>query len=219
LYSELPMLIRAVGHSGSFDGVVVRWEQALFGGQPSLDWAARWPSRLLAELLHATYLSYYGIIFSVPVGLYVAGRRADFAQAVFVLMLVFIACFLCYIAFPVAGPRYLWPSRTNESGGPMRAAAVWLLEARSSRGTAFPSSHVAVAVTQSMLAFRYFGKFGWIVAALSLGLALGAIYGGFHYAIDVLVGTLFGAALTFVGLSASSRLTKTLRQANAKAPT
>jgi membrane-associated phospholipid phosphatase len=173
---------------------------------------------MFSELLHTTYLSYYIIIFSVPVGLHVGGRRAEFAQAVFVLMLVFVACFICYIAFPVAGPRYLWPAPANTPGGPMRSATVWLLEARSSRGTAFPSSHVAVATTQSILAFRYFGKKGLTVAALSCGLALGAIYGGFHYAIDVLVGTLFGAGLTFVGLAVSSRLTDA-RQANASAPT
>jgi membrane-associated phospholipid phosphatase len=75
-----------------------------------------------------------------------------------------------------------------------------------------------VSVTQSILAYRYFGKKGLIIAALSVGLALGAIYGGFHYAIDVLAGALLGAFLTLVGLAASARLTPT-RQANANAPT
>jgi len=219
LYSELPLLIRAAGHQGSFDGIVVRWEQTLFGGQPSLQWAARWPSRLLSELLHATYLSYYGIIFAVPAGLYFSGRRAEFSRAVFALMLVFVVCFISYIAFPVAGPRYLWVSPANASGGVIRSATLWLLEARSSRGTAFPSSHVAVSVTQSILAYRYFGRKGLIIAVVSLGLTLGAIYGGFHYAIDVLAGAFVGAFVTLVALAASARLTTAPGQANANAPT
>lgn len=219
LYSEMPLLIRAVGHGRFFDATVIRWEHTIFGAQPALDWAARWPSRIASELLHAAYLSYYGIIFSVPVGLYLAARKAEFAESVFVLMLTFLACFVCYIVFPVAGPRYLWDSPASATTGPVRAVAVWLLETRSSRGTAFPSSHVAVAVTQSILALRYFGRTGALIAALSIGLALGAVYGGFHYAIDVLAGAAFGAVLAYAGLAMTKRLSSAATQANAKAPT
>ena len=217
LYAELPLLIRAAGHARLFDAVVMQWERAMFGGQPALAWAARWPSRIASELLHATYLCYYGIVVSVPAGLYFSRRQDEFAEAVFVLMLTFVACFVCYLLFPVAGPRYLWASPASADAGPIRLAAVWLLEAGSSRGTAFPSSHVAVAVTQSILAVRYFGKAGFTVAALSLGLALGAVYGGFHYAVDVVVGAAFGATTTAAGLLVARRLSRA--QANARAPT
>ena len=200
LYSELPLLIEAVGHGRLFDMKVIQWERAIFGGQPSVEWAARWQSRTASELLHGAYLSYYAIIFSVPVALFLAARRADLSEGVFVLMLTFVACLVCYIVFPVAGPRYLWQSPATATGGWTRSAAVWLLEARSSRGTAFPSSHVAVSVTQSILAMKYFGARGLIVVLPTLGLALGAVYGGFHYAIDVLAGVLFGALLTVAGL-------------------
>src|SRR5207237_1439541 len=137
LYTEMPMLIRAAGHTLFFDADVIRWEQATFATQPAVAWAAAWPSRVVSELLHAAYLSYYAIIFSVPLVLYVAGRRRDFAEGVFVLMLVFVVCFVCYIVFPVAGPRYLWASSSTQHIGPMRAVAAWLLEARSSLGPAF----------------------------------------------------------------------------------
>jgi len=219
LYAEIPVLIRAAGHARYFDAEVMRWESTVFGWQPAIEWAARWPSRILSEALHAAYLSYYGIIFSVPVGLYIARRRAAFGEAVFVLMFTFVACFLCYIAFPVAGPRYSWGATARDSGGPMRAAAVWLLEARSSRGTAFPSSHVAVSVTQSILAVRYFGWRGMPVGLLSLGLALGAVYGGFHYAVDVVAGLTFGAVMTTLGVAIHRQLVNTKFHAKASAPT
>jgi membrane-associated phospholipid phosphatase len=219
LYSEIPTLIAAAGHESALDSTVVAWERAIFGGQPAIQWAARWRSRAGAELLHGAYLSYYGIIFSVPLGLTLAGRHQDLVEAVLVLMLTFVACFLIYLAFPVAGPRYFWTSPADTVSGPLRATTIWLLEAGSSRGTAFPSSHVAVAATQSVLAVRYFGRIGVLLGILTVALALGAVYGGFHYAVDVLAGAIFGVLVTIVGLTLSKRLRRTTSHANASAPT
>ena len=216
LYSELPALIRAAGHVGTYDAAVHGWELTLWGTQPATAWAAALPSRAVSEVLHGAYLSYYAIIFSVPVALFLAGRQREFAAAVFVLLLTFVGCFVCYIAFPVAGPRYLQP--TSIEGGTMRSLVLWVLEARSSRGTAFPSSHVAVAATQSVLAVRYLGRKGWVIAALTLLLALGAVYGGFHYAVDVVAGAVFGLAVP--ALAAAARLPRPIvAQTSASAPT
>ncbi len=220
LYSEMPLLIQAAGHHHPNDVPVIQLEKALFGGQPALEWAQRWPSRLGSELLHAAYLSYYPIIFAVPAGLAIGRRDAELSEAVFVLMLTFIACFTFYLFYPVAGPRYLFKSSADAVAGPARNAAVALLQARSSMGTAFPSSHVAVALTQSVLAVYYFGRRGLVVGALTIGLALGAVYGGFHYLVDVVAGALLGAFTTASGLAVvrwRRRLAK--RQANATAPT
>jgi membrane-associated phospholipid phosphatase len=214
LYSEMPVLIQAAGHADTLDAVVIGWEQAIFGSQPAQAWARGNPSTALSEVLHLAYVAYYPIIYVVPVALWFSGRQRDFDSAVFALLLTFVACFIIYIAFPVAGPRYLWPS--SAPGGWFRSLATWLLEARSSRGTAFPSSHVAVACAQSVLAVRFFGARGAVVAVVTVGLALGAIYGGFHYAIDVVAGAVLGVAAAMTGLA----LTRSPRaQTNAIAPT
>ena len=220
LYSEMPLLIQAAGHQEMLDATVIRWETATFGDNPALDWAARWPSRVLSEFLHLAYLSYYPIIFVVPAALYASARRAEFSEAVFVLMLTFVVCFVAYLVFPVAGPRYAWASSSVAPAGPIRSLVNWLLEARSSRGTAFPSSHVAVAVAQSLLAGRYFGKKGAVLGVLTLGLALGAIYGGFHYAVDVLAGALVGSGTAMGWMLVRARFERgAALQANATAPT
>ena len=66
----------------------------------------------------------------------------------------------------------------------------WVLRHGSSVGTAFPSSHVAVAVTVLLLA-RNYGRTAFLcLLALVPGLAVGAVYGGFHYAVDTVAGTL-----------------------------
>lgn len=198
LYTEMPHLIRAAGHDQLMDPQVIAWENAVFGSQPAREWAARWPSRGVSEMLHAAYLSYYGIIFVVPLALYRRPQRVEFHAAVFALMSTFVVCFAWYIVFPVAGPRYLWPATSTP--GPIRAFTIWLLEARSSRGTAFPSSHVAVAMAQTIIAARYFGIKAVVVGVPAIGLALGAVYGGFHYAVDVIAGAVVGALVTGVAL-------------------
>lgn len=191
LYAELPDLITAAGHTAPLDDVVISWEQRLFGGQPAREWAAGDQTPWLSEMLHLAYLAYFPIIYVLPLALWITGRREAFATATFGLMLTFVACFVCYIAFPVAGPRYLWPSSAPD--GVFRDVATYLLQAGSSRGTAFPSSHVAVAVAQSILAARFMPRAGVIITMLTVGLGAGAVYGGFHYAVDVAAGALLGA--------------------------
>ena len=216
LYTELPVVIAAVGHAGSFDAAVARWDVAVFGGVPSTDWARAWPSTLFSETLHAAYATYYPVVVSVPALLYVRRRRRDYSEAIFVLLLSFIACFLVFSVFPVDGPRYrgVEPIR-----GPIRAGVLWVLERGSARGTAFPSSHVAVATTQSILAMRYFGWRGALLWIPTLGLGAGAVYGGFHYAVDVVSGLVFGVMTTMVGLLVVRRARQGRGfQANATAP-
>jgi membrane-associated phospholipid phosphatase len=214
LYAELPTLIAAAGHVQPLDEVVIRWEQRLFGGQPARSWAARDGTPLLSEMLHFAYLSYYPIIYALPVALWFGRRREDFATAALGLLLTFVACFACYIAFPVAGPRYLWTSAAPD--GVFRSTATWLLQSGSSRGTAFPSSHVAVAVAQSILAARLLPRLGVPIVFLTVGLGAGAVYGGFHYAVDVLAGAVLGALTAGIALAVRPR---PANQANAIAPT
>jgi membrane-associated phospholipid phosphatase len=219
LYAELPLLIAAAGHTGTYDAEVTLWEQRIFSDQPAVTWAARWPSRALSELLHAGYLTYYPIIFSVPLVLQLQRRVLSASRAVFVVLLTFLICFVTYIAFPVAGPRYLWTSPADDVGGVARAVTLWLLESQSSRGTAFPSSHVAVATTQAILAVVYFRARGLVVAVCALLLALGAVYGGFHYLVDALAGVLVGAIGTSLGMVALGLAERRAYQAKANAPT
>ena len=215
-YSEMPALIQAAGHADGFDADVIRIEQALFGSQPAQEWARAFPSRAVSEGLHLAYLAYYPIIYVVPALLWWTGRRSEFGAAVFVLVLTFVACFVIYLIVPVAGPRYLWPSAAPE--GLFRSIATWLLETRSSRGTAFPSSHVAVAAAQTVLACRVFGARGAFVGVIAAGLALGAVYGGFHYAVDVIAGALLGLGTAVGGLRVMRALLPS-PQAKAIAPT
>jgi membrane-associated phospholipid phosphatase len=222
LYAELPLLMEGLpGPVRYHDPLIVRLEERLFGAQPAFAWAGAMPFPALSELLHACYVSYYALIFAPPLLLYArsggaaggaaAGeprgteRRAAFHETVLALSLSFLACFLVFVVFPVQGPRYLGVPEGVPSG-PVRGLVLAILETGSSRGAAFPSSHVAVVVTQALLALRHQPRVGRWVAAIAVGLACGAVYGGFHYGVDVLAGALVGAAVVPVASRIARRL-------------
>lgn len=199
LYSELPPLNKSVWDGRYLDPVIMRIEEAIFGGQPSFELARALPVLPLSEILHAAYLSYYLIIFVPPFLIWWRSGTFALRNAVFALMLTFLAHYLFFIWFPVQGPRYLFPAPDGglERGAVYRLAHA-ILEAGSSRGAAFPSSHVGVAVAQTLIAWRWLRPLAIPLAILATGLALGAIYGGFHYATDALAGAVLGATMTFV---------------------
>ena len=192
LYVELRWLIPGAGRPHA-DAVVIGWERMLFPTNPSATWAPSLPSAAVSEALHLAYASYYLLVLVPPVLLYLRGRRSEYARTMLALVLVYGVCFLTYLVFPVDGPRYLVGAAAAPEG-PVRTAVLHLLAAGSSRGTAFPSSHVAASVVASLCALRFQRRLGIIVAAATVGLTLGTVYGGFHYAVDALAGAVVGLA-------------------------
>jgi membrane-associated phospholipid phosphatase len=196
LYAELAILNASVYDGRFFDAWVQAWEVRLFGGQPSQELAAAYPIPILSEILHFCYLSYYLIIFGPPIFLYLRGRIGDHQRVVFALMLTFFGHYLFFVFLPVQGPRYLFAPPGGElARGVMYRLAHAVLEAGSSQGAAFPSSHVGVAVAQTAMAFLVWRRAAPALVVASAGLAVGAVYGGFHYATDVICGLALGLAL------------------------
>src|SRR5713101_6012233 len=126
------------------DVIVQRWEAAVFASQISYQWIRRYPSVLWSGVLHLAYLWYYFGISLGPILLVARGRREGARAVIFPMMVAYVACYLVFLFFPVAGPYYAFP----HPEGPVRQ--VWsaqlvygLLVGGSSFGAAFPSSHVA----------------------------------------------------------------------------
>ena len=70
-----------------------------------------------------------------------------------------------------------------------------ILARASSKGTAFPSSHVAIAVVVLLCAARYDLISFLILLPLCVGLIIGTVYGRFHYATDAIAGTILGCVI------------------------
>ncbi|HXY39030.1 MAG TPA: phosphatase PAP2 family protein [Vicinamibacteria bacterium] len=194
LYTHVGLVNRAAGVS--HDLLVQGWEQALFGGQVSLAWVRAFPSRAWSTLMHAAYVSYYAILVASPLGLWLKGRRAAARRALLLLMVAFYVCYATSLAFPVAGPRYLFPSASNSATAVAAAALVRsLLETFSAWGTAFPSSHVAAALVAAVTAWRGWRPLGAVLIPLALLLTLSTVYGQLHYAVDAVAGGAVAAAV------------------------
>jgi membrane-associated phospholipid phosphatase len=157
------------------------------------------PNAAVSELLHLGYLAYYPLIFVPPLLLYSRRERRGYAETVAALTLAYVTCWVVFVIAPVEGPRYLWTADAPD--GPIRRLTVALLAAGSSRGAAFPSSHMAVSTAQAIMALRWQPRVGIVATITALLVGLGAVYGGFHYGIDIVTGAALGlvvAATTIV---------------------
>jgi membrane-associated phospholipid phosphatase len=206
LYVELRWLIAGAGRPHA-DAMVIGWEHAVFHGNPSATLALAMPSLALSEALHAAYASYYLLVYLPPLLLYARGQRREFAGTLLALTITYGVCFATYLFLPVDGPRYL-VGAAPAPAGPVRSFVLHLLAVGSSRGTAFPSSHVAASVVASLCALRYQRRTGLVVATLTAGLALGTVYGGFHYGVDVLSGAALGIACWLAAEAVRRRLSE-----------
>lgn len=192
LYIEARWPIAGLGRAHA-DATVHSWELAFFPSDPSRTLATQWHALLLSEALHLAYLSYYVLIYLPPAVLYLRGVRGGFAETMLALSVAFGACFTAFLLFPVDGPRFV-NGGAAAPDGPVRALTLALLNGASTRGTAFPSSHVAASVVATVCALRFSRPLGYLLIPVTLALMVATVYGGFHYAVDVMAGLVVGAA-------------------------
>jgi len=198
------------------DPVFVKLEQALFGGQPSVEFMPTLPWWPVSELLYASYFSYYVMIVGVGVALYCRDRR-QFFHYVSVVSFVFYVCYLIYIFTPVMGPRvfhrsingYELPPDVQPETVVEFPAAVqagwffrvmgWIYDTFEAPGAAFPSSHVTVAITTAWFSFRYLPRIRHFHLLMVILLCISTVYGRYHYAVDVLAGAMTAGILVPLG--------------------
>ena len=206
LYTEVGLINSAAGVSE--DARVQAWEEALFGSQPSWAWIRAWPWPWLSWTLHLGYLSYYFILAAAPLGLWLSGRRDGARRTTLLMMSTFYVCYTVFLCFPVAGPRYTFPRAENAAAVTLPALLTWrLLEGGAAWGTAFPSSHVAVALVASVSAAWSWRALGAVLVPATLLLAQGTVYGQFHYAVDALAGVALAALVLVAARPGRSRAT------------
>jgi len=187
LYAEVGVLTLNAGFQNDWN--VQRLETWVFGSEVSYRWIREMPNVGLSWILHACYLLYVVILYGAPFGLWVSGRRDQARQTILALAVTFFLCYIVFLFFPVAGPRYAFdlPSNAAAHVWPARAAQ-WMLDMGDSWGAAFPSSHVAGAVVATGMAIRYWRPLGLALLPVTTGLVLGVVYGQFHYGVDALSG-------------------------------
>jgi membrane-associated phospholipid phosphatase len=188
------------------DPLAIRWDQALFGCQPSILFMKKAPYLLVSELFYAAYFSYYLMIFGVGIALY-RRNRDQFFHYLSVVSFVFYICYASYIALPIVGPRvffhdvpgYTLPQELDALApdpsypaavqtGPFFQLMAFIYRVFEAPGAAFPSSHVAIALCTVYFSFNYLRRIRYPHLVLAILLCFATVYCRYHYAVDVLAG-------------------------------
>lgn len=211
LYGEIGVLTLSAGFQN--DLFIQRLESWVFRSQISYRWIRESPNYLLSWVLHGCYLAYYAILYASPFALWMAGRRDASRHTIFAVMATFYLCYILFLFFPVAGPRYAFDVAHNTATDvwPARFAA-WLLDRGDSWGAAFPSSHVAASVVATGMALRYWRALGLILLPFTIGLVMAVVYGQFHYAVDALSGLIVAALILGIMQTAEAEAPESVPQ-------
>ncbi len=184
-----------------YDADITTLEKAVFGVNPTL-WLDRHVHVAITEILSAAYESYYLIIPGLAVMLFISRKDDDIRRFVTASCVTFFISYLIFIFVPMVGPRYFLDGmyQTELTGPVFRRLSMFIMDTAAFRGGAMPSSHVAEAVVVLFFAVRAYGRRAWWFSPLVLGLAMGTVYGRFHYVSDVFVGLIMGVTIPWLTL-------------------
>lgn len=197
----------------NLDHLFASAEQWLFGGQPAVWFALRFPQMWVSEPLNMGYFFYYPMILIVVVW-YFLYRYDLFEKVSFVITCGFFVYYLIYLFVPVAGPQFYFPAVGMEQvlqghfpaigdyfnhhqellPGPGFEHGFFynLVEGSQQVGerptAAFPSSHVGMSTMLMIMAWRGSKRLFAVLMPFYLLLCCATVYIQAHYLIDALAG-------------------------------
>ncbi len=146
--------------------------------------------------------------------------KNQFQHFISVVSFVFYCCFVVYIILPVVGPRIFYrevvdvelPKELAHLVVPVFPAAVQsglfykimgiIYDCFEAPGAAFPSSHVAVALTTVYFSFKYLRQIRYPHLIVATLLCASTVYCRYHYLVDVIA----GAITTIITVSIGNKL-------------
>jgi membrane-associated phospholipid phosphatase len=171
------------------DNVVIRIEQAIFGGQPTL-WLQRFMSPGVTEWMMFAYMFYFLMYPILCWLIFFRHGEAAMEDYLFTLGLANVLCDLGFILFPVAGPMTaLGHQYTVSLDGYFFAwVGEWVRARLQFPGGSIPSPHCAAATVMWAMAYRYRRPVFWLLLPVVLSLYVSTFYGRYHYVSDAVTG-------------------------------
>jgi len=181
-----------------FDSSIHQFELNIFGVHPTV-YLQKFISPLLTEIMTFGYFSYY-LIFILPPFILYFFRRKGTAPLIFAMSLAYYFCFISFILFPCAGPRFTLADKYTL---PLKGYFLPTIQGKimakfALKGGAFPSSHVAMVVASLLIVKKYMCWLYYLMLPLVIMVALGAIYGRYHYVTDVISGGIVGIISAYI---------------------
>ncbi len=148
-----------------------------------------------AATLEVAYLSCYVL---VPMGLavlYLAQMQNRSDDYWLVILPATYACYVFTACVPTLPPRRVKVDAVTPVNGNMRTLNLWFVKHVTTELNTFPSAHVTSTLGASLLLLELVPSVGWVFVLFSIGIALGAALGRYHYAADVVVGAALAVAV------------------------
>lgn len=201
-FKEVHITILAIGKP-DIDPFLIKADFWLFGLNPTV-WAYRFSNPVLTEFLQFIYLFYYFLILFYGFELYLWNRLMEFRFSVFVILLSFYICYVFYIIFPAAGPRFYihdFHAVSKELPGLFftNYIRIFLDFGESihselanpliyAQRDAMPSAHLALAVILAYLSKKFHSKSFYFYLPYCFLMAISTIYLRYHYTVDLIAG-------------------------------
>jgi membrane-associated phospholipid phosphatase len=166
----------------------------ILGVNPTLYIDQHLMSVWITEIVMFCYFVYYFLILGFTFVVFVRGHYRVLRETLTAICLTFFVSYPLFFLYPVEGPRWHFAdSFVNDVQGPVfRQLVELIIENGAVRGGCVPSTHVAVALVILFACFRYYRRMAWILLPINIGLAVGTVWGRFHYVSDVVIGALIG---------------------------
>ncbi len=184
-FEEIHSIVHLI-HRGWFDAGLIQFDFATFGAHPTV-WFEQHISYWLTEVMNFFYFTYWPLIPALALLLWMRNQK-QFHEFVFALCLSYIFCYLVFIFYPIEGPYHTLKhlQTVHETPGWIFTHLVEFVEKHGRiHGGAFPSAHVSGSFVATIAAYRYSHKLGHLVLILALGVCVSAVYGRYHYAVDI----------------------------------
>lgn len=154
----------------------------------------------LTDIMQLSYCSFFLIIFSGYLILYLKGNRRHFQNYEMVVLTGLYGTYIWFMLLPAHSPRFITCPELMLQGGWITDTINRFLADNAYAGGAFPSGHGAVSVSICVFIWRYARRWAPLFILMTALLLVSTVYGGYHYVIDLLAGMAHGGLASLVAV-------------------
>ncbi len=204
-FKEVYVIIQSMRRP-DIDNVLISIDRWILGTDPTVALYGI-ASPILTEILQIAYTSFYFIMLTLAIELYLKKEIEKFTFSTFTISYGFYLSYLGYLFFPGVGPRFtlhdfnllntelpgLWLTnffREAINAGESIPAGVANAYACAQRDV-FPSGHTEMTLLVLYFATKYKLASRYVLYVLGTLLIIGTVYLRYHYVIDLIAGALF----------------------------
>tara|TARA_R110002050_G_scaffold82964_1_gene177185 strand:- start:3987 stop:4862 length:876 start_codon:yes stop_codon:yes gene_type:complete len=184
----------------NLDAIFIKFDQWVFGFQPSIEFYEYFSSSFVTELMYFGYFSFYFIILGFVFIMYFK-RKSLFIESTYKVAFSLLFFYFIFAIFPSAGPQFYFDvsERAVPTNGYLFQKIMHVIQDGAEQPTgAFPSSHVGVTIVILLLARKTLPLFYKICLPITILLMLSTVYIKAHYAVDAIAGFLIAPFILYL---------------------